>query len=305
MSSIDKLLIQGIRSFGAGDSEKAVIQFGTPLTLITGQNGAGKTTIIECLRYATTGDQPPNTKGGAFVHDPKLTGERDVRAVVKLRFRDISGGMVTCHRMLQALQKPKKIEVRTVDSSLKKMIDGQEKKLTSRMGEIDKEMIDHLGVSKAILNHVIFCHQEEATWPLSEGKALKLKFDEIFASTRYSKALDAIQKLQKEKSQECKVYSTEMEYLKKHKLKADEVEGERQDMQRKVETSKVEILRISSELAPIEARKQEMDEMYGEADSIKTRIAELESSKRELDRSLAELRRKISKPFSGGVLGCV
>ena len=35
--------------------------------------------------------------------------------------------------------------------------------------------------------------------PLSEGKALKLKFDEIFASTRYSKALDAIQKLQKEK----------------------------------------------------------------------------------------------------------
>ena len=29
-------------------------------------------------------------------------------------------------------------------------------------------------------------------------------------------------------------------------------------------------------------------------------IAELESSKRELDRSLAELRRKISKPFSGG-----
>ena len=35
--------------------------------------------------------------------------------------------------------------------------------------------------------------------PLSEGKALKLKFDEIFASTRYTKALDAIQKLQKEK----------------------------------------------------------------------------------------------------------
>ena len=33
----------GIRSFGSGDDQKAVIQFGTPLTLITGQNGAGKT----------------------------------------------------------------------------------------------------------------------------------------------------------------------------------------------------------------------------------------------------------------------
>ena len=36
----------GIRSFGATDSEKAVIQFGTPLTLITGQNGAGKTVSL-------------------------------------------------------------------------------------------------------------------------------------------------------------------------------------------------------------------------------------------------------------------
>lgn len=78
--------------------------------------------------------------------------------------------------------------------------------------------------------------------PLSEGKALKIKFDEIFASTRYSKALDAIQKLQKEKVQqlapasspsvvgllplqsgECKQYATELHYLKEHKLKAEQV----------------------------------------------------------------------------------
>jgi DNA repair protein RAD50 len=29
-------------------------------------------TIIECLKYASTGQQPPNTKGGAFIHDPKV-----------------------------------------------------------------------------------------------------------------------------------------------------------------------------------------------------------------------------------------
>ena len=32
--------------------------------------------------------------------------------------------------------------------------------------------------------------------PLSEGKALKTKFDEIFASTHYSKALETIKKFQ-------------------------------------------------------------------------------------------------------------
>ena len=31
-------------------------------------------TIIECLKYATTGLLPPNTKqNGAFIHDPKVT----------------------------------------------------------------------------------------------------------------------------------------------------------------------------------------------------------------------------------------
>ena len=70
MSSIDKLLIRGIRSFSP--YQENVIEFYTPLTIIVGHNGAGKTTVIECLKYATTGDLPPNSKGGAFIHDPKV-----------------------------------------------------------------------------------------------------------------------------------------------------------------------------------------------------------------------------------------
>lgn len=70
MSSIEKLKIVGIRSFSP--HAENVIEFHAPLTIIVGHNGAGKTTIIECLKYATTGEMPPNSKGGAFVHDPKV-----------------------------------------------------------------------------------------------------------------------------------------------------------------------------------------------------------------------------------------
>ncbi|KAG0310120.1 DNA repair protein rad50, partial [Dissophora globulifera] len=66
------ILIRGIRSFEAEGGEAATITFFSPVTLITGHNGSGKTTVIECLKYATTGIFPPGAKtGGVFVNDPK------------------------------------------------------------------------------------------------------------------------------------------------------------------------------------------------------------------------------------------
>lgn len=87
-------------------------------------------------------------------------------------------------------------------------------------------MPELLGVSKAILEHVVFCHQESSNWPMSPDKILKTYFDEIFAATksvallsasstpapahsltgyfpiarsrRYTKALEAINKYRKE-----------------------------------------------------------------------------------------------------------
>ena len=91
MASLNKLAIRGIRSFD--DKQISIIEFFSPVTVIVGHNGSGKTTIIECLKYATTGDQPPNTRGGAFVHDPKIANEKEVKAQVKLRFHSANGSL--------------------------------------------------------------------------------------------------------------------------------------------------------------------------------------------------------------------
>lgn len=73
MSTIGRLRLLGVRSFGAEENDGADIKFSTPLTLILGQNGCGKTTIIEALKYVTCGELPAGTDmGRGFVHDPQL-----------------------------------------------------------------------------------------------------------------------------------------------------------------------------------------------------------------------------------------
>ena len=57
--------------------------------------------------------------------------------------------------------------------------------ISMKCADINTQIFHALGVSKPILNYVIFCHQEESNWPLDEGSKVKDKFDEIFASAKY------------------------------------------------------------------------------------------------------------------------
>lgn len=104
MSSIDKLALRGIRSFSPFDEEK--IEFFKPLTLILGQNGAGKTTIIEALRSMTSGTMPPHTNNGkTFIHDPRVSNLPETKASIKLKFNTIKGKPVFAMRSFQLMNK--------------------------------------------------------------------------------------------------------------------------------------------------------------------------------------------------------
>ena len=84
---------------------------------------------------------------------------------------------------------------------------------------------------ECVVEHVVFCHQEDSNWPLDDSSSLKKKFDDIFAATRfvcfvfcfsfcccckihilliysyqlliqrYTKALDSIKKFKKDQTQ--------------------------------------------------------------------------------------------------------
>ena len=66
--------------------------------------------------------------------------------------------------------------------------DGSKTSYTNKCGELDKSVPMMIGVSRAVLESVVFCHQEDSSWPLQEGAVLKKRFDDIFDSARYTKA---------------------------------------------------------------------------------------------------------------------
>ena len=107
--------IRGVRSF-ASDNEQR-IEFFKPLTVIVGPNGCGKTSTIECLRYATTGALPPGSQSGrAFVHDPKVEGETEVKASVKLLFETADKTKrYMAIRNMQLTQKKKTSQFKQID----------------------------------------------------------------------------------------------------------------------------------------------------------------------------------------------
>lgn len=135
MSKIDKLSILGVRAFDNTRSE--TIHFSSPLTLIVGLNGSGKTTIIECLKYATTGDLPPYSTGGAFIHDPKLCGEKEVLAQVKVRFKSVDGVNMVCTRNLQLTVKKNSRSMKTLEGNILMMRGAERMTMSSRVAEMD------------------------------------------------------------------------------------------------------------------------------------------------------------------------
>eukprot|EP00898_Chlorokybus_atmophyticus_P003192 jgi/Chlat1/3874/Chrsp26S04017 len=266
MATIDKMLIKGIRSFSPNN--QSVIEFYKPLTLIVGPNGAGKTTVIECLKQACTGELPPNARSGqTFIHDPKIAGETEVKAQIRLRFRSISGKPVVCVRSFQLTQKASKMEYKAIESILQTYNELNEKTaLSYRCADLDRQVGMLMGVPKAILENVIFVHQDEANWPLAEAAVLKKKFDDIFSSTRYTKALEAIKKLKSEHTHDVKEFKLKLQNLQTLKDQAEKYRTSIED-----DTTKITHLRnqIRELEAQIGASSKSAEEYNGKIRRVK------------------------------------
>ncbi|PON95475.1 DNA repair protein Rad50 [Trema orientale] len=294
MSTVDKMLIKGIRSFDP--ENKHVITFFKPLTLIVGSNGAGKTTIIECLKLSCTGELPPNARSGhSFIHDPKVAGETETKGQIKLRFKTAAGKDVVCIRSFQLTQKASKMEYKAIESVLQTLNPhtGEKVCLSYRCADMDREIPALMGVSKAILENVIFVHQDEANWPLQDPSTLKKKFDDIFSATRYTKALEVIKKLHKDQNHEIKTYKLKLENLQTLKDAAFKLRESIAHDQERTESLKSQMQELERSILDVDAKihhtEVTLKELRKLQDQISTKTAERSTLFKEQQKQYAAL----------------
>lgn len=288
MSSIYKLSIQGIRSFNSDHPE--TIQFGFPLTLICGQNGCGKTTIIECLKYATTGFLPPNSKGGAFINDPNMGTRNIVTAQIKLAFKSVTGESMIITRSMQLSKKGKdKYTFKTLENQLSKINRGEKSTISGKSSDLDNDLPLYLGISKSMLDYVIFCHQDESLWPLSEPSQLKKKFDDIFQALKFTKILDNLKSINKDIGVDIKVLEKSVEHLNIDKKRSSKILNSVSDLKEKTEGLNSDISQLSLEIDENEHNLQRLFDSNQEFQSILSKNDQLLYSKKSLQQQFDRL----------------
>lgn len=286
MSSVEELEISGIRSFDPSSRESVI--FFKPLTVILGNNGAGKTTIIESLLNATAGKFPPGcgTERASFVYDPKVIGDSTVKAQVRLKFTARDGNLcrvIRSYEVSSASRKNDKPKFCSLDTVISQKDEKNGVFAHANFGstEADFRMRELLGVSSAVLEHVIFCHQEDCNWPLGSASDVKPIFDAIFAATRYVAALENLKENHKRMGKELKEYERTLVELRQHKDQASELrdtikrreEGVRIiEMRNRGMEPQVQDLRTAT--AALDSMKSTVDRLTVEAAQVEGRILE-------------------------------
>lgn len=218
--------------------------------------------------------------------------------------------MVVTRSLQLAVKKTARTQ-KTLEGQLLMVKDGERIAVSSRVAELDQIMPQYLGVSKAVLDNVIFCHQDESLWPMSEPGVLKKKFDEIFEALKYTKAVDNIKVLRKKQNEELGKYKITEQYAKEDKDKGEKVcavvdnpanlanciqaEKRSRELSDEIETLRTRTHDLGTELQTVSQQAKEAWDHYSQFQVILERLEQKRVEARTKEENVRELKEHVKQ----------
>jgi len=145
---------------------------------------------------------------------------------------------------------------------------------------------------------VIFCHQEDVNWPLGDSLSLKKKLDDIFASTRYSKALDTIKKTKKDVSQQLAEHDKELAVVEAEKSQATKMKKEADTEVFKLQKLKDKIEELDKNLEEVNEQIEKYESVIEKVNSVKKNLTEKEAQRKIFQKDVDEIYNSLEQEFT-------
>lgn len=270
--------IRGIRSYSPYEHKAQSIDF-MPLTLIVGSNGSGKTSVIECLKFIISGDEPPLSDCRRnFLHtskDPDIKLEKNAPyASIELMFQNARGHTCVAKREMTRPTSGhgKTTSTPSISSSYK--IGNGNWNHVHKQDDWSKTIPRMFDLpNQAILNNVVLCHQEDNLWCMSDSSTVKQIFDRIFGCEQYKKEIRYI-------DAEIKGCKSELSLAERDLLVVQEKVDQLKALLIQSEELKDEIKRIVTET---ETLHEEIEVVQREKSALSNRIKSIEKKQQEID----------------------
>lgn len=201
---------------------------------------------------------------------------------------------------MKSSEKNGKSKFETVDNSIVLEREGKiPEDLSYRGVDVNTQMCLAMGVSQAVINNVLFCHQEDSSWPLDTDKKLKEKFDAIFGTTEYNKAIDKLIKFRKSYMEQAKIKDVETKVTLRLKR---ETEGKMMDLQaneKKLAKIEEQMNAFVEEIKPIEERMKVIQKLEWEVSKLHEERVKLTTKIEKCKEQQVALASKIKTKFDG------
>jgi len=155
--------------------------------------------------------------------------------------------------------------MKSLEGSLLMNRNGERTTFSHKTAKLDELIPKHLGVSAAVLDNVIFCHQEDSLWPMSAPAVLKKKFDEIFDALKYTKAIDNLKSMKKDHSVELTRLKIQEANAKVNKDKGERLEERARLLSKEIDDLGVKEKKLIDEAKDAAAKVMEKREQAEQA----------------------------------------
>ena len=211
---------------------------------------------------------------------------------IRMQFLTDQNELVAVIRGASLSERGKKAEFKRLDNEVivSDSTGTNVKKIYNNCKDTDRLVPELLNCPSAVLENVIFCHQEEFNWPFQDSAKLKKVFDEIFDTTKYSKKVTALREVKKKLIQKNKNNLFYCQKLHKEYTNYSKLLVKQSNCEHKKNSLLLEIEAIETDLSEMSARKEELKLQTSEKSDLECNLIRLKTERKNIEQRMSSIR---------------